>query len=529
MSKVFARKVSGLVREANLFDTFATGFMNNGVGVGLWSMTGWGLSLFPSGDMVIASVLTLILTTFGVGLTWGILGGSMPRSGGSYVYNSRIIHPAIGTAVSMANAGFVMTAWIYLLAPWISDPGMTFLLGTMRSEAAAWFATPAALFIIGTIASFIGFLILLFGLRSYFTIQRIFFTLGIIGVLIAGIFFTFNGQQQFINAWNAISARYNSLDYQGFINAVKAQGVEIPQTTDWVSTLGLMPEVAWAAAYGYLITFICGEVKRPEKNIILGQALANFIPSLICIWFAWALPHAVGHDFSIAAAMYEEGVVDVQGYNLPFAPHYVGMASVFTENPVLLFLMGFNFIAFDFIWVPISYLAFSRAAFAWGMDRLGPDWFTDINPRFASPVKDLVVEFILGEIGIALYAAWPEVLGGLAVTGLQAISVWGITGISCLILPFVKKAKHIWEASPYKWKIIGIPLATLAGVLNTIYMILILYGLYASEGLTFLMNIWTPIYIAVWIFGLLWYFIWRAYRARQGIDVTLAFKELPPE
>jgi len=32
---VFARKASGLTREASLFDAFAFGFMNNGLGIGL--------------------------------------------------------------------------------------------------------------------------------------------------------------------------------------------------------------------------------------------------------------------------------------------------------------------------------------------------------------------------------------------------------------------------------------------------------------------------------------------------------------
>jgi hypothetical protein len=56
----------------------------------------------------------------------GILGGSMPRSGGEYIYNSRIIHPLIGIAESFGNA-FVWIMWIYVLAPWTVDPGLTMM------------------------------------------------------------------------------------------------------------------------------------------------------------------------------------------------------------------------------------------------------------------------------------------------------------------------------------------------------------------------------------------------------------------
>jgi hypothetical protein len=40
---------------------------------------------------------------------------------------------------------------------------------------------------------------------------------------------------------------------------------------------------------------------------------------------------------------------------------------------------------------------------------------------------------------------------------------------------------------------------------------------------------WTLVYVFVWAFGISWYFIWKAIRKKDGIDVTLAFKEIPPE
>ena len=54
-------------------------------------------------------------------------------------------------------------------------------------------------------------------------------------------------------------------------------------------------------------------------------------------------------------------------------------------------------------WMALSYLAFPRILFAWGMDRMGPKWFTDINPRWASPVKNYILCFVLGEALLVLY------------------------------------------------------------------------------------------------------------------------------
>jgi hypothetical protein len=109
VGEVFARKASGLVREASLLDTFGIGFMNNGVGVGVWTMASWGLYVMPTGDIFWASILATFMCITGIALVWGFLGGSMPRSGGDYIANSRIIHPAVGIAMSMTNAGFIMT------------------------------------------------------------------------------------------------------------------------------------------------------------------------------------------------------------------------------------------------------------------------------------------------------------------------------------------------------------------------------------------------------------------------------------
>ena len=63
--------------------------------------------------------------------------------------------------------------------------------------------------------------------------------------------------------------------------------------------------MAWATAYGYQITFICGEVKRPQRNIVLGQVLAAFIPGFFLCWFAVGLVNVMGQDFMGAVAWIE--------------------------------------------------------------------------------------------------------------------------------------------------------------------------------------------------------------------------------
>jgi amino acid transporter len=212
-----------------------------------------------------------------------------------------------------------------------------------------------------------------------------------------------------------------------------------------------------------------------------------------------------------------------------FPPTWANLAALMTDNPILKFLIGANFIVFDFFWIPFAYMVISRIAFAQGLDQIGPRWFYELSPRFGSQTKLLAVIFVLGQVGITYYCFSPEILGSLSVTGLDAMTVWGILGISCAIFPFVKKVRHIWDASPHRWKIGPVPVATIAGIMSIVFTIAIIWGIYYSPTMGGLNLYWTPIYTGVGVFAVLWYYYWRWKRMKQGIDVTLAFKELPPE
>ena len=85
----FARKASALVRGLSMTDAFAVGFMNQGITPSIWLIFTLGLGTFLGGNLVLAAVISLIMAGIGFPIVWGVLGGSMPRSGGEYIYNSR--------------------------------------------------------------------------------------------------------------------------------------------------------------------------------------------------------------------------------------------------------------------------------------------------------------------------------------------------------------------------------------------------------------------------------------------------------
>src|SRR5512136_1633654 len=200
----FARKASGLVRGLSFLDAFGVGFMNQGLTPSMWVMISLGVGVYTGGNLIIATLLSAVLCGAGFSLVWGILGGSMPRSGGEYIYNSRIISPLIGIAESFGNA-FVWIMWIYVLAPWTVDPGLTMMFQFLGMPQAAEFLTRSVpfqlgalslsfspgLFLIASLVNLIALLFLIFGMKVFAAIQKAIMLLGIGGAVVILLVFTF--------------------------------------------------------------------------------------------------------------------------------------------------------------------------------------------------------------------------------------------------------------------------------------------------------------------------------------------------
>ena len=539
----FARKASGLVRGLSFVDAFGVGFMNQGLTPSMWVMISLGLGVYTGGNLIIATLFSALLCGIGFSLVWGILGGSMPRSGGEYIYNSRIIHPLIGIAESFGNA-FVWIMWIYILAPWTVDPGLTMMfqflgrpdisetltskINTPFGPFAIWF------FLIASLVNLIALLFVVFGLKIFARVQKVIMVLGIAGCLVILLVFTFTSRDAFITAWNNLAAQYGSLDYNGFLATarltIEEAGDVLPKTWNWFDTLGVMVAGSWLFAYSYCITFIAGEVKRPDKTIILANLSAILVPATFMLWLAIVLYRTVGFEFLSATAWVDNLGEGLAGYTLPWSPNFVGLAAVINHNWFVVFMMAMSFIVFNLWWVALSYLAFPRILFAWGMDRMGPKWFADIDYRWASPVKNHILCFVLGEIGILLYTIFQDQMSGLSVTGLEIVSVFGVTAVAAAIFPFSKKAKNIWDASPYKkWNILGIPVVTIGGLVNLIYLAILFYFFIVMPDLEGLAISSLLFYAVIWAIGVGWYFYWKKRNKDIGVDISMTFGELPPD
>jgi len=535
----FARKASGLVRGLSMWDAFAVGFMNQGLTPSIWVVVSLGVGTFLGANMIWATVISVILAGIGFPLVWGILGGSMPRSGGEYIYNSRILHPIVGIAQSFGDA-VIWLMWIYVLAPLAVDPGLTMTFQFLGwSGPANWLIDNIwAAFLVASIFNIMGFMFVVFGIKMFAKVQRGVMVFGIGGCAVIGIVLTVTSRASFMTKWDAWVTANHSADlvYSKFPAVVaKAANVPfIPTTWNWADTLGVMVAMSWLFAYAYSISFIAGEVKRPDKTIIMSNLFAILVPAIFMMWMAIAMYHSIGFQFLSASGYADNNGIDAIA-NLPWSTHFVGLAAVMAGGGAfgkfVSAIMGLSYVAFTLWWIALSYLAFPRILFAWGMDRMGPKWFTDINPRFASPVKNHVLCFVLGEALLALYFyKFNSTMQNITVTGMQITSVFAVTALAAVLFPYMKRSKGVWDSSPYKtWKFLGLPVVVWGGVVNLVYLAILLYEFIFKKAAGAFTSGSTILFGLVWVLGVIWYFFWKQRSKRVGVDVSMTYGELPPE
>ena len=534
----FARKASGLVRGLSMWDAFGVGFMNQGLTPSIWVVVSLGLSVFMGANLIIATIISVVLTGIGFPLVWGILGGSMPRSGGEYIYNSRILHPIVGLAQSFGDA-VIWLMWIYVLAPLAVDPGLTMTFQFIGWKGGANWLTGANYreFLVATLLNIIGFLFVVFGIKIFARAQKVVMVFGIGGCAVIGVILSVTSHATFVTKWNAFVDANGSanLHYNKFAAVVAtAAGHAVPTTWNWSDTLGVMVAMSWLFAYAYSISFIAGEVTRPDKTLIMANLFAIIVPAVFMLWFAWAMVHSIGFQFLSASGYADQNGIDAIG-KLPWSTHFVGLAAVMAGTSsigkILSFIGGLSYVAFTLWWLALSYLAFPRILFAWGMDRMGPKWFTDVSPRYASPVKNHVLCLVLGELLLTVYFfAAHNTMQNITVTGMQITSVFAVTALAAMLFPYSKKAKGIWESSPYRtWKFLGIPVVTWGGAIDLIYLAILLYYFIAKKAAGSFTLMSTILFVAVWVLGILWYYFWRQRSKAVGVDVSMTYGELPPE
>ena len=528
---VFARKASGLVRQASWFDGFLTsiGTMNM-----VWIAVSyiWAISIFPGSLFDVSLVLATVFCLFNAVL-FAQFASMMPRSGGDYVFNSRGMTPGLGFMFNFSMVVWNMfwiayTSWI--LSAVTASSAFTIIGAATGSEywtnlgAAA--ATAETSFIIGAIVILFIALITYLGIRPFFRVMKIAFALGMIGIFALLFVLATSSQSQFVSVFDGF---VGAGAYQSTIKTATENGFTLGASS-WESTFLAIAIAFQPLGFSIWSSYISGEIKDAKRFKINALAIVGSLLVMAAfLLIFWYLSVAVfGYNFMGAVGFLYYNVPEASPLAIPPGVQFFG--SLLAQNLTLNLIIAIGFIAWAFLYAPQSMLMVVRCMTAWTIDRLAPKKLGEVNPRYHTPTWSIVLATVISLAFLAFFVfstGWFSIYGFNAFLGGGTLTFMAVA-ISGIIFPYRKSTKQIFESSPANQRLAGIPWLTINGIVTLLFMGYVTYlylmpwaGVTTEASLGFM--------IGVYVLGLVVYFVARAYQKQKGVPVELIFKEIPPE
>jgi basic amino acid/polyamine antiporter, APA family len=539
--EVFSRKASGLSRVMSPWSAFMYNFLTMGV-IFPWTFV-WAPAAFPGVSVWKASLFAILLE-LPIALAYVWMATAMPRSGGDYVFQSRVLGGAVGFPVVMSGFVIWILQWVALSGWLLANLGVSPLfmgLGVHyenRSliDAAIWCQSQLGVVVISIVGAASMALLLVAGFKNYVRLQYFMFAATGILMVILLVQFLRTTPAEFAAAMNHFSNVVDGrVDYYQWIQKdVADAGINLLPKFALGATLLAVPIVWTSLQWATYSVEQGGEIKgaRVFKNqmfIIVGSMIAM---GLSLALLAWAQERAVGTSFFNAVSNSYYYLISASGEGVGSVRPLPGMlAIVISPNPIIVILVAVSFMLASLQITCNCYIGMTRVMVGMSLDRTLPAWFSKVNPRFRSPANAHLIYFLLGCVAVIGYNYW---LSWFKLTLGVTFACGYVFVISCLaaaLLPY--RAKALYEASPgAKYTLGGIPLVTVFGVLGFLggTAALIAYLWNVGYGLRGESPYWGYIVVAgVFLICLVGYWIGRAYNKGKGIDVNYAFLEVPPE
>src|SRR2546423_5842672 len=202
---LFLRNATGLVKAWSTFDAFVYSFWSvNLITLGLYGMSF--VYTVPDGQVLAAILLFGVLTTFLV-ITYAMLVSVMPRTGGDYAWQSRVLGGGLGFVLSITGWWFTLFLWapIYanILVVQFFGP-LAYTLGA--PDIATFFASSTGIFVSCLIVLAFVSVVVTLGMETYARIQKICFWIGLGGLVVVCGLLLVASQSDFQNAFNREAA-----------------------------------------------------------------------------------------------------------------------------------------------------------------------------------------------------------------------------------------------------------------------------------------------------------------------------------
>lgn len=526
---LFTRKATGLVREGRTRDAL---FYNL-----LWSSVGltfafyWLFAAFYPGS----NALLAFLIAAGLGLPgaflYAMLSSLMPRTGGDYVFNSRALHPSVGFAGNFSYS-FWLAVVIGVYTTYIASYGFGAFGRMMAGYGAGsgwlsfgdWFSTSWGLFITGTVVLIASAAIFAAGgVRLFFRVQAVCFGLYLIGAVVIPVVVGLLGSQTgFLGNFDDYGTNLGVTDASGKLAASATEAGFASSSFSFEQTLKSVSIFWFIFGFIFSSNYFAGEIRLRKRTHLYSMPGAVLLAVAVLLLLVPSFTHLIGYDINA-----QFGLADPAAYGFAAgAPAYPELIGIASGSPVISAIVILGFTIGLMVWLPQTLMLVSRNMFAWSFDRVVPDRLSYVDPRSRSPLVAIGVMLALSIASTAVYSFtdWFSSLSALLGLSLPLL----ITAVAGTLLPY--RQRELVENSPYNRRVAGVPLLTLVGALSILgfsgAIAILLWdpgsgaSLSENPGKLGLAAIVYAVGLAIW-------FVARAVRRSQGIDIDLSYRELP--
>lgn len=434
----------------------------------------WGPWAFPAGHLPTAILIATALE-LPLALCYVWLATSMPRSGGDYLFQSRVLGGGIAFTVVFSGLVIWSLQWVALsgwlmavlgIAPAFLALGVIWDNGTLVAAGLA-VQSPTGIVATTIVFSLIAAVLLTRGFKKFVRLQYWLFYSTMLALVALLVQFVTGDPGTFAaGADRAALAIDGTRDYYaGVIAQAGGAGANLTPAFSWLATLAIAP-IAWTSLqWASYSVEQGGEIEgaanfRNQAFIIVGSLV---VTGLVLAFLAWALERAVGEEFLLAASSlyYSNGGASA-GVIEPF-PSVLAM--IMTSSPLIVLAIGLGFVANSFQIFCNVYIGTARNIVAMSMDGLLPKRLGRVSHRWHSPASAYYAYFFASIVWILAYNYAPGWRGYTLGVTFASGYVFALSGLAAALLP--RKAGRIYgQSAGSRYKVAGMPLVTILGVLG---------------------------------------------------------------
>jgi len=545
-SGLFVRQASGLVRDVSMTNAL---FFNIAAFVG--TAVGWAIAfyaLYPEWQgLGISAYAWMALLTgiacYFLGIIFASLTTAMPRSGGDYVFTSRIISPFWGWIESWTLVGSALTIIGFEIIVATHNVQLTGILlgvafpGSPFSNATGWFQDNTSKIITGIIIMLIIAGVSILRTRTFHKVVTGLTIFAIISVAIS-----------FFGALTIDPSAMNSTlsvlgtSAQSILSSATKGGWSLGSPdfsfTGLIALGGLVGVILFQFIGFQFSSYIAGEVKGNVRRtvfiaVIGALIFAVFMNSLymdvLGDHFGFSLTNAWGY-------LYWNGLGAPLNGQPPFTP--VMATAVHPGFWLLWLIVALGNVTLNVLLCPVYAIFLSRIVLAWALDRQVPEWFSVVNERTNAPLRVIILAVLVGAVFYVLTFFGVSLASTTFFGVMLAALTWIMPGLNAILIPY--RRPDLFQLTNNTGKVLGLPKLLWCGIIWLIFILPVyasalvwpvIQGL-RSGGTSYLgLSNSSGIGVALIfvIVGIAIYVAMRLVNNARGINVEMMFQELPPD